>query len=144
MGDECTHRAVKILGLHHIAFAHGSGTETVDALAALLDLEPDHVEDGDGFIERMLTLEDGVHIQTLEASGPGVVDDFVGRRGSALHHIALEVDDVAGAVRELKRRGANLVDQEPRSGGMGTRIAFVHPRSFGGLLVELVEETGED
>ena len=127
----------RITGLHHVAFAHEDGT--VDrALRDLLDVEP-RVEHGPGFIERMYPVGHSF-VQTLEADGDGVVSTFVDRRGPALHHIAFSVEGLDEALEDLRSRGSRLVDEQARPGGMGTRIAFVHPSSFGGLLVELVEE----
>ena len=124
--------------MHHVAFAHTAESGAVAALTSLLELDVEHVEVGEGFIERMLPA--GVtYLQTLEATGPGVVENFVERRGSALHHIAFEVADIDAAVAELTSKGVSMVDSQARNGGMGTRIAFVHPSAFGGLLVELVE-----
>lgn len=97
-----------------------------------------HQEDGPGFTERMLPVGNGF-LQTLEAGGPGVVSKFVDKQGSALHHIALEVEDLDGYLQWLRSKGVRLIDEQPRPGGMGTLIAFIHPREFGGLLVELVE-----
>jgi len=79
------------------------------------------------------------YLQTLEASGDGVVQRFLDARGPGLHHVALEVDGIDAALAALRDRGVRLVDREARAGGMGTRIAFVHPSAFGGMLVELVE-----
>ena len=79
------------------------------------------------------------YVQTLQATGEGVVQRFVDRRGPGLHHLAFAVEGIDAAVADLRGRGVRLVDDEPRPGGMGTRIAFVHPSAFGGLLVELVE-----
>ena len=124
--------------LHHVAFAHGSESGSLAALGRVLGLGVDHVEEGEGFVERMLPLGEGVHLQTLEATGEGVVARFLERRGPALHHIAVEVDDIDGMLAELRAQGVRLVDEVPRPGGKGTRIAFIHPAEFGGLLVELV------
>ncbi len=126
------------LRVHHVAFAHGSRSALHDKLAALLGMEVCHREEADGFIERMLPAGES-YVQTLEVTGPGVVDQFVGKRGNALHHVAFEVEDLAGWLRELREAGVRLVDQYPRPGGMGTMIAFIHPTEFEGLLVELVE-----
>ena len=71
-----------------------------------------------------------------------MVRTFVDRRGPALHHVAFAVEGLDEALADLRSRGARLVDEQARPGGMRTRIAFVHPSSFGGLLVELVEEQG--
>ena len=97
-----------------------------------------HQEGGPGFSERMIPVGDGF-VQTLEASGPGLIERFVGKRGSALHHVAFEVEDLNRYLHWLRGKGVHLIDEQPRPGGMGTMIAFVHPREFGGLLVELVE-----
>ncbi len=128
----------RVLGLHHVAFAHSAADEPHRNLAQLLGLSVEHSEDVDGFTERMLPVGEG-YLQTLESTGAGVVTDFVARRGSALHHIGLEVDDVEEFVQELRSAGVRVLDGYPRLGGMGTTIAFIHPSEFGGLLVELVE-----
>jgi methylmalonyl-CoA/ethylmalonyl-CoA epimerase len=127
----------RIVGLHHVAFAHGDDPTCEDALSALLDLEP-YAEDAPGFLERMYPVGDA-YVQTLEATGEGVVQRFLDRRGPGLHHVAFAVDGLEAALVDLRRRGVRLVDEAPRPGGMGSRIAFVHPSAFGGLLVELVE-----
>lgn len=131
---------MRIIGLHHVAFGHRSEDPTVGALQALLGLEASHVEPGDGFVERMFPIgPDSVCLQTLEATGRGVVERFVQHRGAALHHVAFEVPGLESALRELQEKGARLIDDSPRPGGGDTQIAFVHPSTFGGLLVELVE-----
>jgi methylmalonyl-CoA epimerase len=132
-----TARGWRIVGLHHVAFAHGSDLTCVQELGRLLDVSPIE-EQADGFLERMFPVGDS-WVQTLEANGEGVVQRFLDKRGPSLHHIAFEVDDIETALAELRARGVRLVDESPRPGGMGTRIAFVHPASFAGLLVELVQ-----
>jgi methylmalonyl-CoA epimerase len=127
----------RIVGLHHVAFAHGPDGGPEDALCRLLDVTPDE-ESGPGFIERMFPVGDAF-VQTLEASGEGVIQRFLDARGPALHHVAFQVDRIDEALAALHADGVRLVDIEAREGGMGTRIAFVHPSAFGGMLVELVE-----
>jgi methylmalonyl-CoA/ethylmalonyl-CoA epimerase len=131
----------KITGLHHVAFAHGPEAATDDALSSVLQVEP-HEERGPGFLERMFPVGDA-YVQTLEASGDGVVQRFLDTRGPGLHHLALRVDRIDDALEDLRARGVRLVDEHARAGGMGTRIAFVHPSAFGGMLVELVEDRAE-
>jgi lactoylglutathione lyase/methylmalonyl-CoA/ethylmalonyl-CoA epimerase len=70
----------------------------------------------------------------------GAVADFLRRRGEGVHHVALEVDDLELELRTLLARGTELLDREPRD-GPGGRIAFVHPRSTGGVMIELNEPT---
>jgi methylmalonyl-CoA/ethylmalonyl-CoA epimerase len=127
----------RVVGLHHVAFAHGPGPGPNDALCDVLDMAP-REEPGPGFVERMFPIGDA-YVQTLEASGDGVVQRFLDRRGPGLHHVAFEVDRIDAALDALRGRGIRLVDEVARAGGMGTRIAFVHPSAFGGMLVELVE-----
>lgn len=67
------------------------------------------------------------------------VGRFLERRGEGLHHVAFEVPDVEAALHELRRAGVDLIDQAPRRGLGGHKIAFLHPRSSGGVLTELVE-----
>jgi methylmalonyl-CoA/ethylmalonyl-CoA epimerase len=68
------------------------------------------------------------------------VGKFLARRGPGLHHIAVAVPDIEKAMAEARARGLELIDAEPRVGLHGTRIAFLHPSSVGGVLTELVEE----
>lgn len=127
-----------LIGLHHVAFAEDAGSSTHTLLAAALGLEVAREEEGEGFLERMIPVDDS-YLQILEPTGSGIVQRFVDRRGPSLHHIAFEVDDIGAILKTLRERGVPLVDDEPRPGGMGTMIAFVHPSAFGGLLVELVQ-----
>jgi len=130
-----------VLGIHHVAFAH-KDHEATDGLESLFGLRCENIEEASGFVERMFPVG-GAYVQMLEAIGPGVIDRFIERRGPALHHVAFEVEDIDTAFEELTRRGTKMVDDAPRQGGGGTRIAFVHPSACGGLLVELVEATRE-
>lgn len=130
---------MEILRVHHVAFAHREGEQPHAALERLLGLRVTHSEDAGDFTERMIPAGD-CYVQLLEATGPGVVQRFLDRRGPALHHIAFAVADLDAALAELREAGARLVDEHARPGGMGTRIAFLHPSEVGGLLVELVEE----
>jgi methylmalonyl-CoA/ethylmalonyl-CoA epimerase len=64
---------------------------------------------------------------------------FLEKRGPGIHHVCLEVDDLAGMLSQLKERGVRLINEEPRSGNDGRLYAFVHPSSTGGVLVELYQ-----
>jgi methylmalonyl-CoA/ethylmalonyl-CoA epimerase len=132
-----TTKAWRVTGLHHVAIAHGDDPVCESALASLIG-SADHTEEGPGFLERMYALG-ASFVQTLEANGDGVVQRFLDKRGPGLHHMALEVDVIDAALADLREQGVPLIDGEARAGGMGTRIAFLHPSAFGGVLVELVE-----
>jgi methylmalonyl-CoA/ethylmalonyl-CoA epimerase len=81
-------------------------------------------------------------IELLEATAPdSAIARSIERRGEGLHHVTLAVDDLSAALAQLKARGIRLVDETPRPGAHGTRVAFVHPSSTGGVLLELKERT---
>ncbi|MGE5618751.1 MAG: methylmalonyl-CoA epimerase [Sphingomonadaceae bacterium] len=81
-------------------------------------------------------------IELLEpTTADGTVAKFIEKRGEGIHHLALCVEDIDGAVKELLAAGVRMIDQTPRSGAGGTRVAFVHPAAANGVLIELVEET---
>jgi len=83
-------------------------------------------------------------IELLEPLGPDTtVGRFLRRRGQALHHIAYRTDDIAGELARLSAAGVRLIDQEPRTGAKGHRVAFLHPSSTGGVLTELVQHGDE-
>jgi methylmalonyl-CoA epimerase len=79
------------------------------------------------------------HLELLEPTDPSsVIARFLEKR-SGLHHVCILVDDLDGALDEMKARGVPLLDQVPRPGAGGCRVAFVHPRGAGGVLLELKE-----
>jgi methylmalonyl-CoA/ethylmalonyl-CoA epimerase len=79
-------------------------------------------------------------IELLEGtSADSPIARFLEKRGPGIHHIAVRVDDIRAALANLKQKGARLIDEEPRKGAGGCLVAFVHPSSTGGVLLELVE-----
>ncbi len=71
----------------------------------------------------------------------GPIKKFIESRGGGIHHIALQVDNIDEALEEMKSQDIELIDKAPRRGAHNTRIAFVHPRATGGILIELVQAT---
>jgi methylmalonyl-CoA/ethylmalonyl-CoA epimerase len=128
----------RVLSLHHVAIAHGDDRVCENLLTELLGASA-HREQGPGFVERMYPVGDA-YVQTLEADGEGVVQRSLDKRGPGLHHLALTVDRIDAALEDLRARGVPLIDREARPGGMGSRIAFLHPVAAGGVLLELVED----
>jgi methylmalonyl-CoA/ethylmalonyl-CoA epimerase len=87
----------------------------------------------------MLAVGD-THVELLEPLGPETsVGKFLARRGPGMHHIAIEVTDINASLAELKNKGARLIDETPRVGAGGCLVAFVHPQSVNGVLLELVQ-----
>jgi len=79
-------------------------------------------------------------IELLESTSPdGVLSRFIDKRGEGIHHIALEVQDCQTVLDKLRAAGLRTLDETPRPGARGTRVAFVHPSATGGVLIELVE-----
>ena len=100
-----------------------------------------------GVREAMLYVADGPagssYVQLLEPLGPDTpVGKFLASRGEGVHHIGYGVVDVAAALEQLRADGIRLVDEQPRHGSLGASIAFLHPKSVGGVLTELVQATG--
>jgi methylmalonyl-CoA epimerase len=82
----------------------------------------------------------GAAIELLEATAEdSPIARFVAKRGPGLHHITLRVDDIAAALAQLKSRGVRLIDEVPRPGAHGSLVAFIHPASAHGVLVELTQ-----
>jgi len=80
-------------------------------------------------------------IQLLRPLGPDTpVGKYIDKRGEGVHHVGYGVTDLKAALEHLKAEGLQLIDAEPRPGSRGTMVAFVHPRSVGGVLVELVQD----
>jgi methylmalonyl-CoA/ethylmalonyl-CoA epimerase len=99
---------------------------------------------------RELVAHDGVEVAFLKLGGTELellasrapdssVQRFLDRRGEGLHHLALEVGDLAAELAEWRARGAQLIDEAPRPGARGRQVAFIHPRSALGVLVELCQ-----
>ena len=82
----------------------------------------------------------GTEIELLEPTNvDSSVARFIEKRGEGLHHIAIRVDNIEAALAELKAKGVQLIDETPRNGAGGARIAFVHPKATRGVLLELCE-----
>jgi methylmalonyl-CoA epimerase len=80
-------------------------------------------------------------IELLEpTAADSPISRFLEKRGPGLHHIAVQVDDIRAALSDLKAKGARLIDEVPRAGAGGCLVAFVHPSSTGGVLLELVQK----
>jgi methylmalonyl-CoA/ethylmalonyl-CoA epimerase len=77
-------------------------------------------------------------LELLEATAPdSPIARFIDKRGPGLHHLTLRVDDIGSTLAQLKARGVRLIDEQPRPGAEDSLIAFVHPASTGGVLIEL-------
>lgn len=114
----------------------------LDLYARAFGIRPvsrEHIEH-DGVEEAMLDVG-GVHLQFVQsARDDSPIERFIERRGPGLHHLGIAVRDLDAALDHLRGEGVELIDESPRRGGGGHRIAFVHPRGTGGVLIELIED----
>lgn len=127
--------------IHHVAIAVNDLDQAIADYESRFNVSPisrETIED-QGVSEAMIPMG-GSHIQLLEPLTPeSPVGRFLSRNGEGMHHIAFTVHNIEEALAHLKSTGATLIDETPRIGGGGHRIAFVHPKEFAGTLVELVE-----
>jgi methylmalonyl-CoA epimerase len=128
----------------------GVAVEDIDAALALyrdaLGMPLVHRETiaEQGVDAALLDVGDG-HVELLAPLGPETaVGKFLARRGPGLHHVAYRVASVEDTLNALASAGLRLIDERPRTGIRGSRVAFVHPASTGGVLTEIVEPAKED
>ncbi|WP_141730955.1 VOC family protein [Oligoflexus tunisiensis] len=143
---------MKIVGINHLGLAAKDPVKARWFLAEILKLP---------FLGEELVKEQKTNTIMFESSvGPaaagarleivanqegedGPIKKFVETKGGGIHHMALSVDNLDEALIELKVKGIELIDEKPRYGAHNSRIAFIHPRATGGILIELVQATAE-
>jgi len=132
---------IKLLNLDHVGIAVHDLDHALDEYREKYGITPLYRETiaSQGVEEAMIPLG-GSFIQLLQPLGPDTpVGRFLAKQGEGVHHLGWAVANINAALEHLKAQGARLVDSEPRPGGGGTLIAFVHPRDLAGTLIELVE-----
>jgi methylmalonyl-CoA/ethylmalonyl-CoA epimerase len=133
---------MKILGIEHIGIAVKDLNESSSFWGNILNILHSHSEDvksesvntkiyntSRGKIELLTSLESDSHI-----------DSFIRNRGPGIHHVCLEVDDISQAITELKDSNIQVLNDVPKIGAEGFKVVFIHPKSTGGVLVELAEK----
>jgi methylmalonyl-CoA/ethylmalonyl-CoA epimerase len=134
-------RLFRLLKVDHIGIATKSIEDGLAVWRDALGLEVDATEEvtEQGVKVCMLAVGD-THVELLEPLSPETaVGKFLAKRGPGMHHIAIEVADINASLAELKNKGARLIDETPRVGAGGCLVAFVHPSSTNGVLLELVQ-----
>lgn len=126
----------------------GVAVEDIDAAIALygesFEMELAHREtvESQGVEAVLLDVGDG-HVELLAPLGPDTpVGKYLAKNGPGLHHVAYAVEDIDAALKGIAAAGIQLIDAEPRVGIRDSRVAFLHPRSTGGVLTEIVEPAG--
>jgi methylmalonyl-CoA epimerase len=133
---------IELTDIDHVGIACADLETSVTHYRRTLGVEPSHRERVvDQGVEEVLFPAGSSYVQLLGALGPDTpVGRFLASRGPGLHHVAYRVADIEAALEALRADGMRLIDAVPRPGSRGTLIAFVHPASMGGVLVELVQE----
>jgi len=133
-----------ILGVDHIGIAVWS-VDTVRSLyESFFSLEFSGEEVvPDGTVKVIFLKAGKTYLEFFEPIQNRSVENFLQKRGEGLHHICFLTDDIEKELKELKEKGVELIDSVPRKGARGKRIAFLHPRSLHGVLIELAEGKGK-
>jgi len=123
----------------HIGIAVEALAETLPFFRDVLGLHETPLDDADGANIVGLTAGEPL-VELLEAENDeSPIARFIAKRGPGIHHICFAVDDLDQMLERCRRAGVRLIDEKPRVGAEGKRIAFLHPKSTGGVLVELSE-----
>jgi len=127
--------------IDHIGIATNGIEEVVSTYRDVLGLSVSETEEVASQKVRVAMLPIGEsRIEFLEAtSDDSPISKFLAKRRPGVHHVAFNVADIRGALADLKSKGTRLIDEEPRLGAGGCLVAFIHPSSTGGVLIELVE-----
>jgi len=136
---------VKLLKISHIGIASPTLQEAMERLERIFGIKHDHIEEvADQKVRTAFYPIGESTLEYLESTDPeSAVGKFLEKKGPGIHHLAFEVDDVDAAVKELLDKGVQMIDKTPRSGAHGNRIAFIHPKETGGVLIEICQPSGK-
>ena len=134
-------KTFKVLGVEHIGIAMDDN----EKIESFLRLLPDMSYAGNETIEDQMVKTDifstnDAKIELLNStSKDSTIEKYINKNGNGVHHIALRVDSLENAIKELSNNGIEFIDQKPRLGAEECMIAFIHPKSTGGILFELCQ-----
>ena len=134
---------MKLLRINHLGIATTGLADAMARMARLFEMEAGHVEAvpeqkvktaffpvGESSLE---------FLESTDVEGP--IGKFIAKRGPGIHHVCFEVDDIEAAVKMLVAKGIRMIDEKPRHGAQGCRVAFIHPSETGGVLMELAQSS---
>jgi len=127
--------------LHHVGIAVSSLDAAIAKYRSMgFSVGPPETVESEG-VRIAFVMEGDTRLELLESVRPdGVIAKFIENRGEGMHHVAFSVPDVRKAMADLRGKGFEVIDKDPRRGHGGRLVAFVHPRSLHGVLLELVQE----
>ncbi|HIB79662.1 MAG TPA: methylmalonyl-CoA epimerase [Candidatus Marinimicrobia bacterium] len=134
---------MKILGIEHIGIAVNSIDKDAPFWKHILNIphRGTEVVEGQGVTTDIYDTGRG-KVELLEAMGPDTpIGKFLEKRGAGMHHVCFEVDNITTAIKELKQDNIQVLSNEPTMGAEGYKVVFIHPKSTGGVLVELAEKS---
>jgi methylmalonyl-CoA epimerase len=127
--------------IDHIGVAVEDIDAAIDLYASSFEMREQHREtvEEQGVEAVLLEVGDG-HVELIRPLSPDSgVGKFIAKNGPGLHHVAYATDDIDSTLGKVREAGLKLIDEQPRTGIRNSRVAFLHPRSTGGVLTELVE-----
>ena len=133
---------MKILGIEHLGIAVESIDKSAPFWKHILQIPHRSTEDviDQGVITDIYDTGNG-KVELLESMGDDTpIGKFLNNRGSGMHHVCFEVRDINSAIKELKENNINILSEKPTIGAEGYKVVFIHPKSTGGVLVELAEK----
>ena len=133
---------MKILGIEHIGIAVDDLNETSSFWGNILDILHTHTEVVESEQVKTTIFDTGKgKVELLSpSSSNSVIEKFIKNKGTGIHHVCLEVDCINQAINRLKENNIVLINDKPKIGAEGYKIVFIHPKSTGGVLVELAEK----
>ncbi len=128
--------------LTHIGIAIRNMEGAASLFGKLFGQKPDHTETVEEQKVKATFFKIGeAGVELLEPTGPdSTIAKFIEKRGEGVHHLSFEVDDIEAEIARLKQEGFQMIDEKPRTGADGFRIAFLHPKSTNGVLIEISEK----
>ena len=131
--------------IDHVGIAVHSLPEVKAVFKSVFSLEPDYEETVAEQKVNVAGFKIGeTHLEFLEPTQPdSPIAKFLEKRGQGIHHIAVDVDDINHTLQQIKQQGLRLIDEQPRTGAGGKLIAFTHPKSLFGILLEITQKPPE-
>ena len=133
---------IKVLGIEHIGIAVMSKIKMSNFFENILEIKNPILEDvkDQKVLTKIYDTSSG-KLEILEStSNDSPINNFLNKRGNAIHHIALSVENIEEALKDLKNKKIQLIDEIPRIGAEGFKIAFIHPKATDGILIELCQK----
>lgn len=127
------------MNFHHVGIATDDVQELAELYGELFDAPVVHDQRFDGMTVVFLDLDDG-YFELLEPHEGGPIERYLDTQGAGIHHLALSTPDIETALQRARSCGVELIDTEPRPGAWGHDVAFLHPNSTGGVLIEFVDD----